>query len=108
MLESPLLVALAALAACGRQAPADGNAAIANAAAVEQSGDECAQPELLLADGRSSLSSSLIEETKANFVTAFRRACAKGNLEQKELFDAKAEDQGKLFLINAPEANVAS
>ena len=39
---------------------------------------------------------------------AFKRACGKGLLTEKPLIDPKATDQGKLFLINAPEANVAS
>ena len=54
------------------------------------------------------MESGLLNETKANFAAAFQRSCAKGHLEQKELFDSKAADQGQLFLINAPEANVAS
>ena len=49
-----------------------------------------------------------MDETKANFAAAFQRACAKRNLEERELFDPRAVDQGQLFLINAPEANVAS
>ena len=54
------------------------------------------------------LESALMDETKANFSTAFISACDKGLLTEKPLIDPQAADQGKLFLINAPEANVAS
>ena len=54
------------------------------------------------------LESALMDETGANFAAAYRRACDKGLLTDRPLIDPKANDQGKLFLINAPEANVAS
>ena len=106
MLKAYLLLAALALTACRQEAATQGNAA-ASTNAVKQSGDKCALPALTLADG-APLKSELLNETKANFTVAFRSACAKGLLEAKELFDPKATDQGKLFLVNAPEANVAS
>ncbi len=96
-----------ALAACGQGGKPEGNA-VAVANAVEPSAAEkCAQPTLAMADN-AQLESALMDETKANFVTAFNSSCDKGLLTGKPLIDPKATDQGKLFLINAPEANVAS
>jgi hypothetical protein len=102
-----LLIAIQAavlLASCRDLAPADGNAAVANAV-VEQPAEKCTPPALALADG-SPLQSKLLNETKANFATAYGRSC--GFMKDKALFDPKAADKERLFLINAPEANVAS
>ena len=110
MIRMLVLSAVMVLAACNRDAPPDSNAVVSNASAVAQSGEYCAQPTVEIADARQSFGSdsALLNETRASFATAFKSACAKGLLEQKELFDPKAEEQGRLFLINAPEANVAS
>ena len=101
-----LLLAGLALAACGQGRAPEGNAiAIANVA--EQAADKCAPPALALANG-AQLASQPMEETKAHFANAYEAACGKGLLTDKALIDPKAADKGTLFLINAPEANVAS
>ena len=46
-------------------------------------------------------------KTSANFAKAYAKACADGLL-KTPLIDAKAKDRTRLFLLNAPEANVAS
>jgi hypothetical protein len=101
------LLAGLALAACEQGGQTGSNvAAVANAVKPAAAG-KCAPPALAMADN-AQLESALMDETKANFATAFTRACDKGFLTNKPLIDSKAADQGKLFLINAPEANVAS
>ncbi|MCL6698065.1 hypothetical protein LZ496_04600 [Sphingomonas sp. NSE70-1] len=81
---------------------------VSTASAVEQpAAEKCAPLTLAMADN-AQLESALMDETKANFAAAFKNACDKGLLTEKPLIDPKATDQGKLFLINAPEANVAS
>ena len=100
-----LFLAGLALAACGRPADPEGNSAtVANVA--EKAADHCFSPTLAITDN-AQLQSALMDETKANFATAFKNACEKGLLE-KPLIDPKAADQDKLLLVNAPEANVAS
>jgi hypothetical protein len=94
------------LAACGQEAQPDANMAAANVGVVPT--DLCTPPTLALADGDRSPTSPQLDEAKANFVTAYRRACDKGYLKDKALIEAKAADQQQLVLINAPEANVAS
>lgn len=101
-----ILLAGIALAACGPAAQPEGNATSA-ANVVEPVADKCASPELALAGG-AELESALLEEAKTNFVTAYKSACAKELLKDKPLIDPKATDQEHIFLINAPEANVAS
>ncbi len=96
-----------ALAGCGQGGPPEGNA-LSTANAVEPApAQKCVQPALAMADN-AQLESALMDETKANFATAFKRACDKALMKDEPLIDPKAADQGKLFLINAPEANVAS
>jgi len=106
-----IVIPLAALAltivACGQGGQPDSNS-LSTANAVEQvSAGNCGPPALAMADN-AQLKSALMDETGANFATAFKNACDKGLLTDQPLIDAKASDQGKLFLINAPEANVAS
>lgn len=101
-----ILLAGIALAACGQGDQPEANA-VAAANVVEQVPSQCAAPELALADG-GELESALLEEAKANFVTAYESACAKELLKDKPLIDPNAADQERIFLINAPEANVAS
>ena len=101
-----LLLAGVALAACRQEAARDGNAAEA-ANAVEQVAEQCVPPTLAMADS-AQLASSLLDETTASFATAYKVACEKGLMKDEPLIDPKASDPGKLFLINAPEANVAS
>ena len=96
----------AALVGCGQQAATGNNAAV-TANVVAPAEDDCSVPALSLADG-APLQTELLNEVTANFTNAFRRSCANGTLEGRELIDPKAADQGKLFLINAPDSNVAS
>jgi hypothetical protein len=101
-----LLLAGLTLAACKQEAaPSKDNVPAANA--PEQAVDQCAPPALAMADN-AQLESKLLDEAKANFAKAYKGACSKGLLKDKPLIDPKASDQGKLFLINAPEDNVAS
>jgi hypothetical protein len=106
MTRSLQIIAVLALAACGQQAEQEGNAN-APAKMVEQAISECSPPELLLADG-SKLDSALMDETKANFAAAYGKACTKGVLKAGPLIDPNSAELDRLFLINAPEANVAS
>jgi hypothetical protein len=107
MTKGLVFLAAVALAACGQGGETEGNSS-ANANAVGQSAaEECAPLSLAMADNKQ-LESKLLVETKANFAAAYKGACDKGLLTQQPLIDPKAADQGKLFMINAPEANVAS
>ena len=44
----------------------------------------------------------------ANFAQAYAKACAAGMLKSRPLIPVNGANAGKLFLINAPSANVAS
>jgi len=101
-----LLLAALALAACGYNTASQDNA-VAEANIVEPAANRCAPPQLMLANG-AKLASEPMEETQAHFADAYVAACAKGLLKDKPLIDPNAAEQGKLFLVNAPEANVAS
>jgi len=107
-----IVIPLAALAltivACGQGGQPDSNS-LSTVNAVEQaSAGNCAPPALAMAGEAQSLKSDQMKEAQANFATAFKSACGKGLLTGKPLVDPKATDQGKLFLVNAPEANVPS
>ena len=107
MTRGLIFLAGIALAACGQGGESEGNS-LATANAVGQSeAEECALPSLAMADS-TQLDSSLMDETRANFAAAYKGACDMALLTGKPLIDPKAADQDKLFLINAPEANVAS
>ena len=102
-----ILLAGIALAACRQETKPGENAVMAGNVA-EQATNQCSPPELAMADGAQPLASQLLEETKANFGTAYRSTCDKDLMKDKPLMDPKASDQARIFLINAPEANVAS
>lgn len=105
MIRGLLILAGATLAACGQESKSGGSStAVAN---VAEKADQCAPPTLAMADN-AQLQSSLLNETKVNFAAAYEKACAKGLLKGRTLIDPKAADRQHLFLINAPEANVAS
>ncbi|HMI40946.1 MAG TPA: hypothetical protein VK485_06930 [Sphingomicrobium sp.] len=110
----PLILCMV-LVACRQESPPERNsAALANTVAVAQPPSQCAPPALAIADGDKAFrdafgeSSAALGQTRANFSTAFGRACAKGLLKGKAFIGPKAADQSQLFLLNAPEANVAS
>ena len=100
------LLAGLALGGCGQGKDPAGNSALPGNVA-EKAPDHCAQPTLTKVDS-TRLQSTLMDETRRNFASAFKKACDKGFLAGKPLIDPKAADQGRLFMINAPEANVAS
>jgi hypothetical protein len=115
MIKPLPLILCAALVACAKEAvPENTMAESTNATASAQPAKVCAPPSLAVADGdqpfRAAFGdrSAALGETEANFSAAFARACSKGLLKDKSLIDPKAADQDRLFLINAPEANVAS
>ena len=96
------------LAACGQGAQPGGNSA-AGANAVELHGvNHCELPKLAMADGSQRFESALLKETQANFRAALQSACSKGVLEDATFMDPHSSDQQHLYLVNAPEANVAS
>ena len=100
-----IILAGMALAGCQQSEPQGNTGALANS--IEKSAERCAAPSLVLADG-SQLDSALQNETKANFAKAYESACDKGLFKAGALIEVGAADQGRLFLVNAPEANVAS
>ena len=107
MIRRLVFIACMALAACGQQAePSDNELSSANA--VEQPTGQCTPPALAMAGGAQSLESALMKEAQANFEIAYEKACAKDLLTNDPLIDPKATDQEQIFLVNAPEANVAS
>jgi hypothetical protein len=95
------------LAACGQGGEPEGNSMATANVEGQAAAEECMPPALAMADN-TQLSSALMDEAGANFATAFKSACDKALLHDKPLIDPEATDEGKLFLINAPEANVAS
>lgn len=50
--------------------------------------------------------SSAFKSTESNFAAAYRKSCENGLLRDAPLMDDKASDQDRIFLRNAPEANV--
>ena len=97
------------LASACNQQPAGNNAStVANAIAPVATPDKCAPPEILDAPSGTRLAPEMFAATKVNFATALARACKKGQLDKRPLLDPDAVDPGRLFLFNAPEANVAS
>jgi hypothetical protein len=97
-----------ALASCGQGGPSEGNAVSTVAAATPVAPKECKVPTLAMAGEAQSLKSAQMKEAQAHLSAAYQKSCAKELLVEKPLIDPKATDQGKIFLINAPEANVAS
>ena len=102
-----ILLACIASAACGQGSEPETNSVAIAKPEGQAASEKCVPPTLAMADS-TQLKSALMDEAGANFATAFKGACDKGLLTEKPLIDPRAADQGKLFLINAPEANVAS
>jgi hypothetical protein len=95
------------LAACGQGNEREGNSrATANDLELAVA-EKCVPPTLAMADN-AKLESALMAETKANFAAAYKGTCDKELLTDEPLIDPKATDQKHIFLVNAPEANVAS
>ena len=69
---------------------------------------DCKAPTLAMAGDAQSLKSEQLKEAQANFETAYQKSCTDKLLAAKPLVDPKAADQEHIFLVNAPEANVAS
>ena len=108
MIRSLALVAGLALAGCNQGNQPEGNSDSPAAAAAPAATSECKAPTLAMAGDDRSLKSEQMKEAQANFDAAYSNSCAKKLLANKPLIDPKAADQGHIFLINAPEANVAS
>ncbi len=102
------LIAGLALAACNQGAELESNSDSAAVAATTATATACKAPTLAMAGEDQSLKSEQQKEAQANFDTAFEKSCAKKLLVDKSLIDPKAADQEHIFLVNAPEANVAS
>jgi hypothetical protein len=85
-----------------------GNSLPTENAAVPAAAEKCVAPTLALAGGAQSLESVLMKETQANFDAAYEKFCAENRSADKPLIDPEAVDQDHIFLVNAPEANVAS
>jgi hypothetical protein len=47
-------------------------------------------------------------QTRTNFGKAYKAACSEGMFNRRPLITANGANAGKLFLVNAPDANVAS
>jgi hypothetical protein len=97
------------MGACGQESsPPAGNLIAANRI-MEEHANQCVPPSLSflgVAPSQSSLPG--MDETEASFSAAYKRLCGKGLLKGKTLINSKAADRERLFLVNAPEANVAS
>ena len=105
MINSLPLLLGAVLVACSQDLSPENNGA--NGAAAAKPTSQCEPPTLGSEDKALAEGSALFRETKANFSAAFASACAKGLLKESPLIDPTA-DRGRLFLLNAPDANVAS
>jgi len=117
-----LLIPLAAIALAGCDRGEDGaNAAIAPKAmararpAPVAAPVACAPAPMLVlsedfADPRDEFApeSRPFDETAAHFAAAYRQACASGLLRGRALIEPGAGARDRLFLKNAPEANIAS
>ena len=70
----------------------------------------CAPVEVVLCrkDVPARFTAQLVQKTTANFGKAYKQACAAGMLKSRPLIPVNGANAGKLFLINAPSANVAS
>ena len=84
------------------------------AAPLSAAAPRCAPVGLALAGGpkpftaKYSAKSPAFVQTSANFAKAYAKACAEGLLKARPLIPVNGANAGKLFLVNAPEANVAS
>ena len=99
-----ILIALLFVSACQQQPASEQPKADPNATLAS----DCAAPLLVLAGSDTKLSDDVVAKTKANFANAFGRSCVNGILESREFYDPRAGDLGRLFLLNAPDANIAS
>ena len=79
-------------------------------AAIAASSAQCPPIQLTIDKGDmpASFGTLLIQQTMANFTTAYARACEKGLLKGKALLPAESRNPGRIFLLNAPNANIAS
>jgi hypothetical protein len=97
-----------ALVACGQGRQPEDNSVSAAPAKAPAAASECTAPTLAMAGEAGSLKSDQLKESQANFQSAYEASCAKDVLNDEPLIDPKATDQGHIFLVNAPEANVAA
>ena len=94
----PLLIALSALFACAVQASPP-------APTVQK--PACA-PQPAVETRALSRHKQAADQTLKNFGTAYRQACFKGLMRNRPLVKPGSVPPGRLFLRNAPDANVAS
>ena len=97
-----------ALVACGQDRQPEDNIVSTAPAKAPAVASECTAPTLAMAGDVGSLKSDQLNEAQANFNSAYQASCAKKVLNDEPLIDRKATDQTHIFLVNAPEANVAS
>lgn len=108
MIRGLALIAGLALAACNQGAELESNSDSEAVTSAPAATTGCKAPTLAMAGEAQSLKSEQLKEAQANFDAAYSMSCAKKLFGGKPLIDSKASDQEKIFLINAPEANVAS
>ena len=108
MTRALVFLAGVALASCGKGGPQDGNSVSTATVASAVAPRDCKAPTLAMAGEAQSLKSDQLKEAQANFETAYQKSCTDKLLAAKPLVDPKAADQEHIFLVNAPEANVAS
>ena len=79
-------------------------------AALAASPPQCAPVDVTVDQGDmpASVGADLIRQTSANFTQAYAQACAKGLLKNKPVVPRDSKFPGRIFLLNAPNANVAS
>ena len=70
---------------------------------------QCAPVEVIVerADMPASFGSTRINQVSANFAAAYAKACAEGLMKKDALVTVAGANAKRLFLFNAPEANIA-
>jgi len=71
---------------------------------------QCAPVEVTVhrADMPASFDAGRVKQVSANFAAAYAKACAEGLLKKEPLVTVTGANATRLFLFNAPEANIAS
>ena len=78
------------------------------AATAPEPATRCTPVELSAADKALATKTRVVRQIRANFAKAYSRACAEGLLKRKRLIGVQGANAGRLFLLNAPAADVAS
>jgi len=71
---------------------------------------QCAPVEVTVqrADVPASFDSGRVKQVSANFAAAYAKACAEGLMKKEPLVTVTGANATRLFLFNAPEANIVS